>query len=78
MPLSMSALHFFDEDLDDGDSKDQRHPGELVPRKQTQLHIDYKQMGVGGINSWGTWPLEQYRLNDKTYSFRFKVTPVKK
>ncbi|HWS00828.1 MAG TPA: glycoside hydrolase family 2 TIM barrel-domain containing protein [Prolixibacteraceae bacterium] len=76
--LSMSALHYFDEDLDDGDSKDQRHSGELVPRKQTQLHIDYKQMGVGGINSWGTWPLEQYRLNNKTYSYRFKITPVKK
>jgi beta-galactosidase len=76
--LSMSALHYFDADLDDGDVKDQRHSGELVPRKQTQLHIDLKQMGVGGINSWGTWPLEQYQLKEKNYSFSFKITPVKK
>ena len=76
--LSMSALHYYDADLDDGDAKDQRHSGELVPRKQTQLHVDYKQMGVGGINSWGTWPLEKYQLNDKNYSFSFKITPIKK
>jgi len=76
--LSMSALHYFDVDLDDGEAKDQRHSGELVPRKQTQLHIDLKQMGVGGINSWGTWPLEQYQLKDKNYSYSFKITPFKK
>jgi beta-galactosidase len=75
--LSMSALHYYDADLDDGDVKDQRHSGELVPRKQTQLHIDLKQMGVGGINSWGTWPLEQYQLKEKNYSFSFKITPIK-
>lgn len=76
--LSMSALHFFDADLDDGDQKHQQHSGELVPRKQTQLHIDYKQMGVGGIDSWGQWPLEKYRLTDNKYHFSFKVSPLKK
>ncbi len=76
--LSMSALHFFDADLDDGDQKHQQHSGELVPRKQTQLHIDYKQMGVGGIDSWGQWPLEKYRLTDNKYWFSFKVSPLKK
>ena len=76
--LSMSALHYFDADLDDGDQKHQQHSGDLVPRKQTQLHIDYKQEGVGGINSWGTWPLEKYCLNDKNYSYSFRISPVKK
>ena len=76
--LSMSALHFFDADLDDGDQKHQHHSGELVPRKETQLHIDLKQMGVGGIDSWGQWPLEKYRLNYKSYSYSFKISPVKK
>lgn len=74
--LSMSALHFYDDDLDDGDKKHQRHSGELEPRKQTQLHIDYKQMGLGGINSWGSLPLEQYRLPYKNYSYSFKVSPL--
>lgn len=74
--LSMSALHFRDSDLDDGDRKHQRHPGELKARAETQLHIDYLQMGVGGINSWGEWPLEKYRLPYKNYSCTFKVTPL--
>jgi beta-galactosidase len=76
--LSMSALHYFDNDLDDGDRKDQRHPGDLAPRKQTQLHIDYAQMGVGGINSWGTLPLDKYRLNYKNFEYKFKITPINK
>ena len=76
--LSMSALHYFDADLDDGDQKHQQHSGELVPRKQTQLHIDYKQTGVGGIDSWGQWPLEQYRLKYANYSYSFKISPIKK
>ncbi len=76
--LSMSALHYFDADLDDGDQKHQQHSGELVPRKQTQLHIDYKQTGVGGIDSWGQWPLEQYRLKYTNYSYSFKISPIKK
>ena len=76
--LSMSALHFFDADLDDGDQKHQQHSGDLVPHKQTQLHIDYKQTGVGGIDSWGQWPLEQYRLKYMSYNYSFKVSPLKK
>lgn len=75
--LSMSALHFFDTDLDDGDEKHQQHSGELKPRKETQLHIDYAQMGVGGIESWGAWPLEKYRLPYQNYDFKFIVRPLK-
>jgi beta-galactosidase len=74
--LSMSALHYFDEDLDDGDEKDQRHAGELKPRRQTQLHIDHRQMGVGSVNSWGRLPLEPYLLPYGSYSYTYKVTPV--
>lgn len=73
--LSISALHYLDEDLDDGDKKDQRHSGELKARPITQLHIDLKQMGLGGINSWGTLPLEQYRIPYKNYSYSFSIIP---
>lgn len=75
--LNMSALHFIDTDLETGDFKLQAHPDELKPRKLTQLHIDYKQMGLGGINSWGSWPLEKYRLNYKSYEYKFIVKPIK-
>ncbi|WP_181304548.1 glycoside hydrolase family 2 TIM barrel-domain containing protein [Rufibacter sp. XAAS-G3-1] len=73
--LSMSALHFFDGDLDDGDAKDQRHSGELKPRKETQLNIDYKQMGVAGINSWRDLALPPYLLPFQKYSYSYKISP---
>ncbi|TCN58657.1 DUF4981 domain-containing protein [Flavobacterium circumlabens] len=73
--LSTTALHFLNEDLDDGLQKDQRHAAELKERDLTSLKIDYKQMGVGGIDSWQAWPMEKYLLRDKTYQYQFKITP---
>jgi len=76
VPLSMSAMHYFDSDLDDGDKRHQRHATDLVPRKQTQLNIDYKQMGVGGIDSWRSRPLTKYQLPFADYEFSFIVKPL--
>lgn len=73
--LATTALHFLNEDLDDGLQKDQRHGAELKERDLTSLKIDYKQMGVGGIDSWQAWPMEKYLLRDKTYQYQFKITP---
>lgn len=73
--LSMTALHCLTNDLDDGLQKKQSHPGDIPERDLTSLKIDYKQMGVGGINSWGTLPLEKYSLIDKKYEYLFKIMP---
>jgi beta-galactosidase len=70
-PLSLSALHFLPEDLDDGDEKGQSHAAELVARNLTCLQVDMKQMGVGGNNSWGALPLKQYQLPYHTYEYGF-------
>jgi beta-galactosidase len=70
-----TALHFLNEDLDDGLQKDQRHSEELKERDLTSLKIDYKQMGVGGIDSWQAWPMKKYLLEDKTYQYQFNITP---
>ena len=75
--LSMSAMHFLDQDLDDGDEKQQRHAAELKPRPFTVLNIDYRQMGVGGIESWGAWPLPEYRLPYGDYAYRYTITPFR-
>ncbi|TDO68953.1 beta-galactosidase [Flavobacterium chryseum] len=73
--LAVTALHYLTEDLDDGLKKDQRHAAELKERDLTSLKIDYKQMGVGGIDSWQAWPMEKYLLRGKTYQYQFKITP---
>jgi beta-galactosidase len=74
--FSASALHFLQEDPDDGDAMQNRHGGEMVRKNLTTFSIDLMQMGVGGINSWGAWPLPQFRLPYRDYDFHFTITPV--
>ena len=78
-PFSASALPFSLEDLDTHvhslELKAKAHENERSLGK-TYVHMDLAQMGVGGINSWGTWPLEAYRLPAKPYDFVFALTPV--
>jgi beta-galactosidase len=76
--FNFKAIPYLDEDLDEGLEKHNHHSGELKPRDFTVLSIDLQQMGLGGINSWGTWPLEQYRLPYKDYSYQYKIEPIKK
>lgn len=73
--LSITALHYLTQDLDDGLKKNQKHPEDIKERDLTSLKIDYKQMGLGSIDSWGAWPMEKYLLQDKTYTYQFKMTP---
>lgn len=75
-PLSVSAKHYFDSDLDNGDERNQRHAADVSPRLQTQLNIDLKQNGVGGLDSWGARPLQQYQMPFGNYEFRFFIKPL--
>ena len=75
-PFSASALHYTIESLDDGWDKDQRHSPEVSASDLTNLCIDKVQMGLGCVNSWGAWPLEQYQLPYGDYEFTFILTPV--
>lgn len=77
-PFSASALHYTTDDLDDGSDKDQRHAADISERKLTTFHIDYRQMGLGCIDTWGAWPEPEYRLPYQDYQFEFVLTPVKK
>jgi beta-galactosidase len=40
------------------------------------VNLDYKQMGVGGDNSWGARAHPQYTLPARPYSYRFRLTPL--
>lgn len=72
--LEISALHFAPSDLD---SPDHEHPYQLVRREETLLGVNHRQMGVGGNNSWGAPPLEQYLLHaDRGYSYAYRLTPA--
>jgi beta-galactosidase len=73
-PLGFSALNVSTEDLDPGRSKSQRHPTDLTVQDKVFLHVDLKQRGLGGLNSWGQYPLEKYRLEDDEYSYSYTLS----
>ncbi len=60
------------------------HSYELLPpaclddrsKGSTWVHLDARQMGVGGINTWGALPLEKYRIPAGNYDFTFRILPL--
>ncbi|MCR8666184.1 DUF4981 domain-containing protein [Aestuariibaculum sp. M13] len=77
-PLGFSALHMSTEALDGGTFKSQTHPTDIVVENdKVYLHIDLKQRGVGGDNSWGAYPHKPYRLHDKQYTYSYQIKLIK-
>lgn len=77
-PLSFTAINHSTEDLDPGLTKKQQHPTDLPLRRNVFLHIDLKQRGVGGDDSWGAYPHQQYLLLDKKYSYSYTIKLISK
>ncbi len=73
--FGFSALPYTISDLDQLTKLNYKHTPDLVKKKSTFLHIDWKQMGVGGDNSWGAQPHPQYRLPVREYKFAFSIKP---
>ena len=83
--FSASALPLSRHDLDWSLHREANlHPEQLRARcydegmrpRATYVNIDKVQMGVGGINSWGAWPLDQYLLPLQNMHFSITLTPV--
>jgi beta-galactosidase len=53
-----------------------RHACDVKPRDLTSVNIDYKQIGVGGDDSWGAPVHEEYRLTAKEYSYSFRMKAI--
>ena len=75
-PFFASALHYSVNTLDEGNEKHQRHPCDLEKSMYTVLTLDSEHCGVGGIDSWGARPLEQYRLPAIDRTCSFTITPI--
>ncbi len=74
--LSFSAVPYSLDDLDPEVDKKQYHSGELEKRNTTYLHIDYLQSGVGGVESWHTPAIKQYRLKFQDYEYSYWIKPL--
>ncbi|MDX1284159.1 MAG: glycoside hydrolase family 2 TIM barrel-domain containing protein, partial [Draconibacterium sp.] len=87
MPLlEVSAHHNIMEDFESPERTDgrqipgvdvvNRHTTDVKPRELTSINVDYKQMGVGGDNSWGALTHEEYRLTEKAYNYSFRMRAI--
>jgi beta-galactosidase len=84
--IAVSAHHNIMEDFESAERSDgrhvdgikpvNRHTVDVVPRDLTSVNIDYKQMGVGGDDSWGARTHAEYRLSERAYSYSFLMIPV--
>ena len=84
--INVTASHVLMEDLESPERTDGRHRNGVKPvnrhtddvkfRDITAVNIDYKQMGVGGDNSWGAWTHDEYRLTENSYTYSFRMVPV--
>ena len=84
--IAVSAHHNIMEDFESPERTDgrhvrggkpvNRHTIDVIPRNLTSVNIDYKQMGVGGDNSWGAKTHPEYRLTEKAYTYSFTMIPL--
>ena len=74
--LSFSALPYSLNDLDPEVDKKQYHSGELTKRNEIYLHMDLQQTGVQGMDSWGSWPLEKYRIPFANHQYSYWIKPI--
>lgn len=85
--IEMSAHHNLTRDFEsllnyDPNSSDyvrvpNRHTTDVKGRKLTSVNINYKQLGVGGDNSWGALTHEKYRLTKQAYQYSYRIRPIK-
>ena len=68
--IDISAWPFAMDDLEKA-----KHIHELPRRQFITVNLDYRQMGVGGDNSWGARTHPEYTLPAKPYHYRFRLTP---
>jgi beta-galactosidase len=71
MPLLSAAVRHYTH----ADIESVRHTYEMTRREEVYLNLDFKQMGVGGDDSWGALAHEPYRLPSQAYRYQFRLRP---
>ena len=76
-PICFNARYNADSDFDPGLSKKQQHAIDIDPRRELYVNVDLKQLGVGGDDSWGARPMDQYRMLDEAYAYSYVIRPAR-
>ncbi len=73
VPMEFSALPYTPFELENAE-----HTYELPPVHHTVVRAIARQMGVGGDDSWGAWPHEEYRIKNEDMHFTFSFCGYRK
>ncbi len=74
--FSFSAHHQYNSDFDAGMEKQQRHTTDIFKRDLVNINVDYKQMGVGGDDSWGVQPHDKYKIFPDNLEYMYCIQPI--
>jgi beta-galactosidase len=69
--LSVAASRFGKEQLENAE-----YDFQLSDERKTFLNIDVAQLGIGGNDSWGSYPEEPYILRNRDYKYRFTIRGI--
>jgi beta-galactosidase len=72
--LEVTARRFTKDDLERSG-----YTFQMKPHPEVYLNLDWKQMGIGGIDSWSpnALPMPPYRIpSNQVYSYRYRLTPI--
>ncbi|MCK5135941.1 MAG: DUF4981 domain-containing protein [Bacteroidales bacterium] len=73
--IDFSALHYSQADLD-REQRDGAHTSDLEKSEKVFLNVDWKQMGVGGDNSWGARTHASYTLRAQPMEYKYVISHV--
>ncbi len=70
--METNALYYTTEQL-----HETKYPWELMKQEDIRFRIDLREMGVGGDNSWGARPHQEF-INEagESYSHKFRLCPI--
>ncbi len=71
--LSVGASQFSKQQMD---ANNIEYDFQLAPENKTFLNVDGVQMGVGGNDSWGALPLNDYLLPNRNYKYRYTIRGI--
>jgi beta-galactosidase len=71
--VELNVLEYSSEELENND-----HPYKLPQSDKVVIRVNYKQMGVGGDDTWGARTHEEFTLYaNKSYSYSFTIQGIK-
>jgi beta-galactosidase len=73
--IDFSALPFPQDQLD-REQRDGAHTIDLKRTDMVYLNVDWKQMGVGGDNSWGAPVHAEYKLRAEPMEYSYVISPL--